>query len=95
VRITNLDNTQVSLSRLTIHSTETTYALPLDWKVAPSSVETQTHILEPWPSATAARTLRATASLRMKNGLTYEINAQSDVQSEEMYQRDDILEGLD
>lgn len=96
IRVTNLDNTQVSLTRLTIHAMQgPAYSLPFDWQVAPSSIATQTHPLEPWPSAATAGTLRATASLQLVNGLTFEIDAQVDVQSEEMYQRENILEGLD
>lgn len=96
IRVTNLDDTEVSLARLAIHSTQgASYSLPLDWQVAPSSIVTQMHSLEPWPSASVAKRLQASAFLRMANGLTFEISAQADVHSEEMYQRDNVLEGLD
>ncbi len=95
VRVINLDKAPVTLGRLTIQSPQTTYTVSLDWLVGPSSDKTQTYPIESWPTAAAARMLRASVSLRSENGLTFEIDAQTALQSEEMYQRDNILEGLD
>lgn len=95
VRVINLDKAPVTLGRLTIQSPQTTYTVSLDWLVDPSSDKTQTYPIESWPTAAVARMLRASVSLRSENGLTFEIDAQTALQSEEMYQRNNILEGLD
>jgi len=96
IRITNLGTITATVNQMHLANEHgLAHSILLDWQVAPSSAETRTRTLEPWPSSAAAKSLSATVSIQMANGLTFEIDAHVDIQSEEMYHRDNILEGLD
>ena len=95
--ISVINSSDVGITLLSVEFAATDYrqALRLDWQVAAGSAHKQSASLANWPSQQQVKSMKATVYTRLNNGLAFEFVAKLELQSEEMYQREDILEGLD
>lgn len=96
IQVVNSSDISVTLLALELDLGQAgTRTLSLDWQSEPQT-EIADHLdLTPWPSATDAKYASGTVKFRQPNGLVFDVEVSVDLHSEEMYAREDILEGLD
>lgn len=95
LHVTNLTDIDVILTRLVLSMPSKAVDIRLDWQIGPISSQRQNCPLERWPTSADIRDMKASVMTRLANGLEFDFAAKLELDSEEMYQRDDILGGLD
>lgn len=96
VQVVNLSDIPVTLTTLSLgFGTAGKRLLTLDWQVAPQSSGVSQIDLAPWPSTSEIKAAYGTVQLRQPNGYVFDADVRVQLKSEEMYSRDDILEGFD
>jgi hypothetical protein len=95
IRVTNLGDVGLTIQRLELYTDEIRREVHLDWYIKPRVSQTQSRTLAHWPSVTELRTIKSSIKMKIASGLEFNVSATLELQSDEMYQRDDILEGLD
>jgi hypothetical protein len=95
ISVINSSDIRITLLSIELAATDLRQALRLDWQVAAGSANRQSASLPNWPAQQQVKSMKATVHTRLSNGLAFEFAAKLELQSEEMYERDDILEGLD
>jgi len=92
----NFGDVRVTLQTLHIIINETKEnIIHLDWQLESRMSETRNAELSHWPTSFDIKAMHSFARMQLANGLLFDVAAKIEIQSEEMYQREDILEGLD
>jgi hypothetical protein len=92
---TNLGDVEIALHALELHTgADAPRKLKLDVQVLPRSSETYLVELPVWPGSANAAKLKAIIMASQSNQVVFEITAQVELQSDEMYQQENPLEDL-
>lgn len=94
VHVVNMDNRLVYIRQVTLQFALTSQSIGVNWAVWPQSDDQFVYELDPWPSAEDVRAVKAEVKVGLNNQLTFDMPAKVELQSEDMYRRDNILEDL-
>jgi hypothetical protein len=96
IHVVNSDNRLVRVQQVALQMAASSRTLEVDWMVLPQSEQHFIHKLDDWPSAddVAPATLKGNIKVSLNNQLHFYVPAKVELQSEDMYRRDNILEDL-
>jgi hypothetical protein len=96
VHVVNLDNRLVSIRQVTLKLATALRSFEVNWASQPQSDHQFSYELDPWPSAedVTSAALQAEVKVSLSNQLSFSMPAKVELQSEDMYHRDNILEDL-
>jgi len=96
IKVLNASDVNLVLDELILtYRNGSAVTIPLSANITARYSSTFEKELEPWPSANDAKGITATAKLRQPNGLAFEYQATTDIQSKDIYDRgENILEDL-
>jgi len=95
ISYTNLGDVEITLHALELHTgADALRKLKLDIHILPRSSETHSVELSVWPGSADVAKAKAIIMASQSNQIAFEVTAQVELQSEEMYQQENPLEDL-